>query len=207
MPVLVPVITIGYKCGVCGRLNVNKVNLFDVSPERVVKLKCDCENSRIIIARKEKNCIFRVSCFDCGCIHSYSFAIGDLFKLKSVVCPYSKENLFYVGSQESVVKMLEKLESDLNIIAEEMGLKSQFVNQDIMIQILDKIHDYAHKGNIQCSCGNPDLFLRLMSNAVLLTCEKCCDSITINARNIEDLLALDEKGYVQLISRKTQRTK
>lgn len=207
MPVLEPVITIGYKCDICGRLNINKVNLFEISKNGVIDLKCECENSHISIARAKKNYVFKASCFDCGCVHTYSFHLNEILSLKNVICPYSKENMFYVGAQQSVIKMLEKLESNLNIMAEEMGFKSQFVNQDVMIQVLDKIHEYANKGNILCSCGDPDLSLRLMSNGILLTCERCYDSITINARNIEDLLALVDKGYVQLISGKNQRTK
>lgn len=209
MPILEPVITIGYKCDICGRLNINKVNLFDVLKKGTIVLKCDCDNTHISISRdkRKKAYLFKASCFNCGGMHTYSFRLGEVWNLKNVVCPSSKDNMFYIGNQELVINMLEKLEDNLNIMAEEMGFKSQFVNQDVMIQILDKIHEYAQDGNIQCSCGNPHLSLKLMSNGILLTCEKCYDSITINARNIEDLLALVEKGYVQLISEKNQRTK
>lgn len=199
-----PVITIGYKCETCGRLNVEYIDIFKTGK---TDIKCKCGESAISVAKIHNEFIFESYCFDCDKNHVYKYGYADIKNSKKIVCPATGSDKFYVGSKKEVIKMMESMENNLNELAKKVGLKSHFTNQDVMMQVLDKIHEYAQRDGIICSCHKPILSLKLMKNGIMLTCDRCYDSIVISAGNIEDLLDLTNKAYIKLNSNKNRDSK
>jgi len=109
-------------------------------------------------------------------MHVFRLDIKDiLYKndINVLNCPESGMKLCFIGGDEEVRGKVDSFENELDKLIDMFGYDSYFKNTQVMFDALNKIHDIAEQGNLQCQCGNSDIDLLLLSDKILLKCRNC----------------------------------
>ncbi len=191
-------ITIAYKCTSCGSFEFFNISLFRLFYKKFYRLSCRCKKSCIIIKQEGENSLLvNIPCIGCGNEHTC------LLSNKSVLlnnpgifnCPEIGMQICFIGRDEVVRKKVDCIEEELDELIDMYGYESYFQNTQVMFDMLNHIHDIALKGNLYCKCGSAKIELVLLSDCILLICEKCGCNIKIHAaknKDLKDLLMMSQ---------------
>lgn len=190
------------RCAGCGNIKIDQINIFQLSGKKGYRVCCDCSNEKSIIKRKRKKIEISYYCIICD--HEHKKIIPEKnFWLKNtynaLVCPHTDLNLGYYGSYKKINKLLKKQQEDLDSMANELGF-DDFANPEILLEVLDYLHDLAARGDLSCECGSYDIYIDLASDKVRLSCGYCNSEMIIPAAIREDLIQLKNSGELQLKS-------
>ena len=184
------VITIAFKCPFCGSVEFNTVSIFDFSGKKEYTVQCSCKDGFVKIAKgKNKRYTVSMPCIACNEVHDYvldykTLWLNDIFVLK---CPDSKLELCFIGKDDNVRKSVDRYEMQMDILMNEIGYDDYFINNTVMLNTVDKIHDIAEKGNLLCQCGSDDISMEMFYDRVELTCNRCLVQTVIKACTNHDL--------------------
>lgn len=181
------------RCAECGRLEVNKINIFQLSGKQEVSLKCECGTHKATISSKGSRYItINYFCIICDREHTAIFPKSVFWSkkhLNSIRCLETDLNLGYFGSYKLISEELERQQEELNSMADDLGF-DEFVNPEVMLEILDYLHDIAAKGGLYCECGNHNINIELSSDKLEIFCNNCYASRQIPASKRADLDAI-----------------
>ena len=142
--------TVAYRCPSCGSGVMSVVDTFKLSAD-MIKLKCDCGNSEMVLVRSRDSkdegskIRFTVPCMLCPNPHNYTVSSNlffgkDLFVLP---CPYSDINIAMMGETEHVKAELSRTELELLDLLEKSGIDSfdalhsdQFLTDPQVLEII-----------------------------------------------------------------------
>lgn len=173
-----------YRCPSCGQTVKSLVAAFTVGGD-MMKLKCPCGGSEMIIEKKKDKTIrLTIPCFLCPRPHIYTvsenvFYGRDIF---AYPCSYTGVDIGFSGTLEKVEEAVG--ESDL-MLEEILGdtpfedvscAKSESVFDDpqILDIVLYVIGDLAEEGKIHCGCEDKgDYEVALGDDTVTVRCKKC----------------------------------
>ncbi|MFW5855637.1 MAG: hypothetical protein ACOCVB_00035 [Bacillota bacterium] len=186
------------RCPTCGRLDIDQLNIFQLSGGSSHHIDCECGNRKMTVAKKGTDYIsISYYCIICEKEHSVVIPARRFWtpeRLQSLVCVETNLNLGYYGSYRLIDRKLKKQQEELNSMANELGF-DDFVDPELMLSILDYLHDIAANGNLFCECGSHDIDIDLFSDRIKLICKDCQASFTIPAtsrRDLDKLKKLDE---------------
>lgn len=178
------------RCSECGRMELNIIDIFHLSGKQKVSLQCECGTHKAIISRKGSDYIsIRYYCIICDSEHNIVLPRKVFWSkrhLNSIVCFESDLNLGYFGSYKLVNEELERQQEELNSMANDLGF-DEFINPEIMLGILDYLHDIAAKSSLYCECGNHNINIELFSDRLEISCNNCFAVKKIPASTREDL--------------------
>lgn len=182
--------TVAYKCPVCGSIEFDQFCLFDVWGKKKHTISCRCKKSSIIFFIKSGNkCVINVPCIACNEKHVFIREIKELWanNLIKLSCPYSGIDICFIGSDEKVRSSVDLYEMRMDVLMNDIGYEDYFVNNTVMLNTIDRIHDIAEKGNLICECGSIDIDLQMYYDRVELFCNKCKITEVIKAATNQDL--------------------
>ena len=116
--------TIAYRCPNCGKNVVGMVGLFSLSGD-MIKLKCACGKSELIITRTSDGKLrLSVPCLLCPNPHNYVIGTNVFFDkgVFTLDCTYSDISICFIGTQEEVSKALRESDEELGRLMDECGL-------------------------------------------------------------------------------------
>ncbi|MFW6306825.1 MAG: hypothetical protein ACOC1N_05545 [Bacillota bacterium] len=178
------------RCPTCGRLDVNQLNIFQLSGGQEVSFYCECGTHKASIIRKGPRYInVRYFCIICDIEHSIVFSSRIFWSrkhLNSLFCLDTDLNLGYFGSYKLINEELDRQQEELNSMADDLGF-DDFVNPEIMLGVLDYLHDIAATGSLFCECGSHIISIELYSDKVELSCQTCNAVSYIQASKQSDL--------------------
>ena len=187
------------RCSDCGHLEINQVNVFQILDKK--SIYCDCGNKKCTIKRKGSKYVeITYYCIICDYEHSVIITQDKFWAThtyNAVECPNTNLNVGYYGSYKLINKVLKKQQEELDAMANELGF-DDFDNPEVMLEVLDYLHDMAARGDLFCDCGSRDIYIDLASKKVKLTCGYCNTSIVIPASSKEDLSNLKNLKKVEL---------
>jgi hypothetical protein len=110
--------TIGYHCPQCGISILNTLNMFSFSTGsgNLVKLKCPCGASELVInITKDKKFRISVPCIVCPNSHSYAISPHIFFgrELFAFSCKFTALNICFTGKSQNVVDAMRQNEQEL----------------------------------------------------------------------------------------------
>lgn len=177
--------TIAFKCPSCGSFEFFSISIFALDfKDGQFTLCCHCNHSNMKISKDNlKNYKISIPCIGCGNNHKFNISRNDiLFKdINVFCCPQTGIQQCFIGKDDIVRKKIDSLEKEFDELMNMFGYDNYFENTQVMLDSLNKIHDIAEKGNLNCECGNSDIELLLLSDKILLKCKKCYASKVINA--------------------------
>jgi hypothetical protein len=184
------VITIAYKCPLCGSFKFFNISLFVLQQKKEFHLKCRCKKSNLVVMENGSKAFeIRTPCIGCGYEHIYNLDRKEFLNKEISVfhCPSTGMQQCFVGRDEAVRKKVDSVERELDELMDMFGYDNYFDNTQVMFDSLNRIHDIAEQGNLYCECGSSDVELILLPNKICLKCNKCSGSRIIQAASNEDL--------------------
>ncbi|MFW6029104.1 MAG: hypothetical protein ACOCRO_02495 [Halanaerobiales bacterium] len=189
------------RCPTCGRLKIDQLNIFQLSGNRVHEIYCDCGSKKMSVQKKGSDHItLKYYCIICNHEHKAILPAQEFWsrnKVGSLLCHETKLNLGYYGPYELIKEKLKEQQKELDSMANDLGF-DDFADPEVMLAILDYLHDIAAQGNLFCECGSHDINVDLSSDKIKLSCNNCGTTRNIPAENRQDLEMLKEKGELML---------
>lgn len=194
-------VTIAYKCSSCGTFEFFNISLFTLLYKKESIFTCRCNKSSIMVARENyKHFRVRIPCMGCGSEHKFVFSRKDfLYKDVNVFyCPVTGLQQCFIGNDEKVRRRIDNLEKEFDELIDKFGYDNYFKNTQVMFDALNKIHDIAEQGNLDCECGSNGIELVLLSDRIHLKCKKCGRNRVVNAASNKDLKDILTKRTILL---------
>ncbi|MGM0602156.1 MAG: hypothetical protein ACQESS_02450 [Bacillota bacterium] len=196
--------TIAVSCPACGRLGTDEINIFQLSGGTVHQLKCSsCGAKKASIRRTKKGYIqIDYFCLLCNRAHKKIVSPKKFWhsdRITPLLCEETGLNLGYFGSTEMIKSELQRQKEELDMMADELGFED-FVNPELMLEVLDYLHDIAAEGRLNCECGSHDINIELFNDRIELSCNNCGAHIDISVKTRDDLTELKKEGRVHLHS-------
>jgi len=206
--------SLALRCPLCGRLEFHRISVFDFSGHNQVKINCKCGFNKLTIStRNYKEFSFQLSCLVCEELHLIKYSRRDFLEKPTLVlrCIETGQELGYIGSEAAIEKIVRQKQDDLDSIFNNFGFDDYFANPQIMMEILNHMHQIAEENNLLCSCGNNQIEIDVFPEKLELHCPACQSLHIIYAETYEDLhlvkqanqILLTEKGFTSFDSSKT----
>jgi len=90
-------------------------------------------------------------------------------------------------------------------MANELGF-DEFADPEVMLEILDYLHDIAATGGLYCECGSHNINIELFSDKLELSCNSCSAVKQIPASKRADLDAIKKLDEI-IVNFSTSRSK
>ncbi|MFW5991590.1 MAG: hypothetical protein ACOCQN_00165 [Halanaerobiaceae bacterium] len=197
------------RCPTCGRLDVEQINIFQLSGDGEVVFRCDCGTTKATIRKRGGSYIsVNYYCIICDKPHSIVLPKNIFWSrkhLNTLHCLDTDLNLGYFGSYRLIREELERQQEELNSMANELGF-DEFADPEVMLEILDYLHDIAATGGLYCECGSHNINIELFSDKLELSCHHCNARLKISAAKRADLDNIKKMDEI-IISFTTGRSK
>ncbi len=176
--------TIAYRCPHCGAGIMSAIGFFSLSGD-MLKLKCDCGESELIIQRSRDGKIrLTVPCILCAKPHQYTISSSLFFgrELFTLSCPYSDLEACFIGETNHVKAALAKNELELLELLEESGVESfdalhrdrTLTDPQIFDIILFVIRELEAEGQIKCRCADGGEYeVEVLDDCIRVYCTVC----------------------------------
>ena len=179
--------TVIYRCPHCGLSVISVVGIFTLSGD-MVKLKCECGNSELVITKtKDAKVRIKIPCLACGDTHTFVISQDAFFERKvlCLACTYTGINICFIGEKEEAHKILEENDAELAEIMKEAGIedfdgfhnKQDYTLTDPETENLVRfmLEEFKADDCIHCNCpdGDGDYDFRFMGEDILVFCKKC----------------------------------
>lgn len=190
-------------CQRCGKLHIHDVAYFSGKSDEV-PLKCSCGHHQATLVRSASNYFkLEIPCVVCSFAHEAMYKSKQLLKMKveKIYCAKDHFELGYVGKRQSIEEILafdqhafESLDAANN--------EDQIEKQRILLDVLNRIHDIAERGGIQCPCGAKEIAADILGSSVILECCHCGGYSILPAKSERDLGRLNETDQIHLTQRR-----
>lgn len=178
--------TVIYRCPHCGLSVVSVVGVFTLSGD-MVKLKCDCEKSELVITRTNDGKVrLAVPCLACGERHTFIISQDAFFEKKVLClsCTYTGIDICFVGGKDDALETLSEKDKELAAIMAEAGLADFGSLHGDEIKLTDPetenlvrfmLEEFKADGCIHCKCpdGEGEYDFRFLNEDALVFCTKC----------------------------------
>lgn len=176
--------TIAYRCPHCGAGIMSAVGFFSLSGD-MLKLKCDCGESELIIQRSRDGKIrLTVPCILCSKPHQYTVSSSLFFgrELFTLSCPYSDLNACFIGETNHVKAALAQNELELLEMLEEAGVESfeslhrdrTLTDPQIFDIVLFVVRELEAEGQIKCRCAEGGEYeVEVLDDCIRVFCTVC----------------------------------
>ncbi len=183
-------VTIAYKCFSCGTFDFTNINLFKLTLHNSIMSKCRCGAAKLAVLGICKNKFkLTVPCIGCGSEHSHILNREDIISKDITIftCPETQIKQCFIGKDSVVREYLDKFERELDVMIDGLGYENYFVNNQVMLDTLNKIHDIAEQGQLYCECGCDDIYVTMQRKSIYLKCSQCSGNKFIPAASNNDL--------------------
>ncbi|MHB8062761.1 MAG: hypothetical protein ACYDG2_09045 [Ruminiclostridium sp.] len=200
-------VTIAYKCFSCGTFDFSNINLFKLFLHHSVMSKCRCGGAKLEIIEICKNEYkLTVPCIGCGSEHYLIIDREELISKDIMIytCPATGIKQCFVGRDVKVREYVDSFEKELDIMIDNLGYENYFVNTQVMIDTLNKIHDIAEQGYLHCECGCDNIIVSLLRKGIYLKCPQCSGNKFIPAASNIDLKKTLQKVSIVLLEKKSK---
>lgn len=195
--------TVALSCPACGRLERDKINIFELPVGELKQIRCSCGAEKGSLKRKENSYIeINYFCLNCNKAHRMYISPEKFWQSEGVntlSCKDEGLNPGYFGPPEKVDRELKREKEELDLMAQELGF-DDFENPEIMLESLAYLDDLAATGSFRCECGSHDINIELFSDKIILICNQCSTHLNIPAAQESDLKKIRQLNSVELHS-------
>ena len=177
--------TIAYRCPECGTTVISVVGALALSGD-IIKLKCDCGGSELILENTNDGKIrLTVPCVFCPSPHRYlvSRKLLTTRELFTFPCAYAGIDILFIGSKGAVLKAIEQSDKELDELIDETEMSgihdgnesdNLYGDEHVRDMIMFTLGDLVEEGNILCGCPDGgDFLVEQKRDSFLISCKKC----------------------------------
>lgn len=198
--------TIAAQCSRCGQLEFQGLSFFAFAGQERVTLSCNCGAPLLTIASRDRR-QFNISyqCAFCGETHYLRVNRKVIWghEVLPLICPEMETSVGFIGPKQKVSQAYQEREKSIGDLAAELGYEEEFENPEVMLKILDHLHQLAKNGALGCNCGNRQLSFELLPDRIELYCEYCEALGIIHADNPENIRPIEGMTSLTLEENKT----
>lgn len=204
--------TLALYCARCGNIELHNVSRFALYNNSRHQLVCSCGQIQGSIAGAgRRQYLLDIPCVLCETNHLI-FLDSRLFRqptVSKIYCIEDNLELGFVGNPAAIAEIIARHKQQVARITSEMAEQpdSQGIeNSQILLEILNRIHDIAEQGGIYCCCGSTDVEASVLVDAIALSCSQCDGRLLIPARDEQDLARVSAISMIELAHlRRTSR--
>lgn len=197
---------VAFRCPECGSISIKNINIFDFSGNKKLTLGCSCNSSYVEIIRNDNNYLVSAPCMSCFERHYYSIRRRDLWykEIISLYCPVVSLGTVCIGEYDSVIAQLQAFDKQtinfleayqINAVKEN---EEEFVNEEVMFQVIEHIYRLIFAGKVFCVCGKNKFGFRILSDRVHILCEACGRLGEVMADSQDALLHLYNSDKIEI---------
>lgn len=198
--------TVAIQCPHCGEIEFKVLSLFSFAKQERKNLTCHCGTSLFSVAsrnRRQFNLSFH--CAFCGEIHYLRLNRRAIWgkEVLPLGCPQVEAAVGFIGPKQKVTQACQEREKSIGQLAAELGYEEEFENPEVMLRLLDHLHQLAKAGDLGCRCGNRHLSFELLPDRIELYCEYCEALGIIYADSAEKIRPVESMSSLYLEENKT----
>lgn len=188
-------------CQRCGKLHIHDISYFEPLAHTVC-LRCSCGYQQAVLARTVPGCFaLSIPCVVCDSVHYETFASKKLVRIRAekIYCAKDHFELGYVGKRERIEEILAFNKHEFASLGWENS-EEQMEKQQVLLDVLNRLHDIAELGGIDCPCGKAAISADIVGSSVILECSHCGSYYIVPAKaecDLKKLIAVDEIELLQ----------
>ena len=146
--------SLAFYCQRCGRIQLRDVPLFNGQMQFVMECgNCGHEMGKITL-RPRKGLELNMECGVCKGMNRQVFSWRQLRKLRfaRLYCQHDNFELGYIGRWQDIAEFLDFNTAEYDALHPADG-DGYIEHQQTLLEALNRIHDLAASGELECSCG------------------------------------------------------
>jgi hypothetical protein len=195
------VFSLALYCSRCGKIKMHDIPRFGLKNSVGRELSCDCgQQLAKIIGIGHDQCLLDVFCVICETKHTVCVDIKDFWrgKVDKIYCAATNLELGFSGNRQAIEDTITNQEQEFDSIASEVASDDYVEKPQIMIEVLNKIHEIAEKGGVYCRCGENFIEADVKQDHVELICTQCDARRMISAKTEADVLTVKSLGNIEI---------
>ena len=189
-------------CQRCGKLELYDLSRFSLSHERQ-QLYCHCGQWQgELFSTPHSQQLLRLPCLLCKEDHLLCFTPRQFWQAETqrLYCPKHTLELGVLGSPELLKEQQLCHRQAYQCIQREEEDDEAVEDPQVLLEVLNMVHDLAAQGEISCACRQPQLAAEVLDSGVLLSCLACGAKRLVPARNERDLTKASQLRGIELYS-------
>lgn len=190
------------RCPMCGKLETHPLSIFRFAASQTVEINCSCGTTKLIMGtRNRKQFWVQVPCVPCENKHLHYYRGKELWadKVINLKCSNSNQILCHIGPKQEIMALAESMKEDLEAIMVELGYDDYFHSPEVMMEVLNCLHDVAEEGFLYCECGNCQIEVDILPDRLELSCNFCGSVSTLYAETEQDLELVRHMDVIELV--------
>lgn len=184
--------TIALRCPICRRMEYQSLSIFSLERFPSLNISCTCKYSIAEVGIDTKNlCWLKLHCSLCTTSHIFYYPHKKFWSntMTKIVCPKTGVIGGYLGP-EYILKDRIVEDEGLAFLLGQLDCEQYFHDPEIMLAVLDIIHDIAATGRLFCQCGGDKMDITMYPDHLELICNQCEDVVMVHTGTRDTLLAL-----------------
>ncbi|MCE5285928.1 MAG: hypothetical protein LLG02_08800 [Pelosinus sp.] len=206
--------TFALYCPRCSKLELHDVSCFKLKMAESHILRCSCGQVQAAVTSAcHHQYILSIPCASCNtnhvvCLDSRRFlgsGADSANKLTKIYCPVENLELGFAGKRDSIEFFMNEHRQEVERLAREM-YKNEYSEYDesienpqVMLDVLNRVHDIAETGQVHCRCGSGAIEAMIMPECIELYCRSCGAQMAIPAVSEHDLETVRSLESIELI--------
>jgi predicted RNA-binding Zn-ribbon protein involved in translation (DUF1610 family) len=184
---------IASRCPECGAIIADRIDISALQNEEFM-VKCKICGKSNLTVRKDYDGKIRLNipCLVCAHQHPYTLGSSSFFEkeLFLLQCSYSGLDICFIGTEDKVDEALRASARQLKELFSEnenQETDNNFLDINIMQEVMYAVEELAITNRIRCSCGEPNLAITVEYDKVHISCKDCGDKATLFASEKSDI--------------------
>ncbi len=150
---------------------------------------CPCGKSELRVRFQPQLVRMMVPCVYCGRSHATACSPHAFVTEKALAfsCAASGLHCCYVGERGPVYAATARLEETVDKVSQDQKDRQEFLDANVMEEVLGELRDIAGRGGISCTCGSRKWTFRVNYSSVDLLCRECGGEMHIPAATADDI--------------------
>ena len=197
-----------FYCQRCGRIHVQDIPYFP-GQRRMVLACANCGHEQALLLWEQGNVLeLQLPCVVCDTVHSSRYALQRLrhIGLEKVYCGKDHFELGYLGRRRRIEELLAFNQAEFEALHPADG-KNFIEKQQLLLAAVNRVHDIAVRGGLQCPCGSHDIAIDICGNTLILECGQCGSYYILHTDRAGELARLEQDFVIHLIEPDLQKKK
>ncbi len=200
-------------CQKCGKLTMHDLSRFTLKTELPKRLICSCGHCQAtLVSAGLRQCLLSIPCAVCETDHLITLDGQRFWRegVEKVYCTEENLELGFAGRRQAIEAMLAAHKKEIDNLFSENAYQDNeedVINSQVMLEIINLIHDIAENGGAYCRCGGTAMEAEILADRVEIICDRCGGRQVIPALKDSDVVKLRMNGTIEIVPLRQCRRK